>query len=264
MKDRSAPETGGDCDVRLCGGMPADERGFVLITALWLLLLCAAIVSLMMLRSAGRAETIKEGSKLVQAKFDVQAAVDTVAADLLMQGGRSQWARLPAQGIIRIDGRDVTIEASSENGRLDLNDGDLAIIDRALQGLGIASPQRTAFHQSLDSFRAAQGRMTSIADARPLLATLDEGAGGSCIDSWFTLYSGLSQPSETQMSGEMAKALALPIGEGTGAMPMRSGEAIRLYIRASNGYTLLAIIRVVGIQATGYHILRWSDDFTCS
>jgi len=243
--------------------VPTGEGGFVLVTAMWLLLLGAALVSLMMLRSAGRSETNRQAGELIQAKFDAQAAVDTIAADLLIRGSQSAWARLPAHGIIRIGGRDVTVDASSEEGRLDLNDGDPAVIDRALQGSGIAPQKRALFLQTLASLRAGGRRMTSIAEAYPLLQMVEDAGSDSCVDSWFTLYSGLSQPSEDRMSNDMAQALATPAGGAFEPAPVRPGETIRLLIHTSNGYKPLVVARVIGVRASDYEILQWSDNHYC-
>jgi hypothetical protein len=239
-----------------------DERGFVLITALWLLLLCGAVVALMMLRSASRVEVNRAAAIGVQTRLDLESAVETVVADILLRGPQSQWARSPARGSMEIAGHSVTVEVSSEAGRLDLNDGDTAIIGRALQGLGVAASQREAFIAALQQLRVQQHRITNSAEVDRLEATSGI-ASALCIDDDLTLFSGLSRPSEMVMPAELAHALAVPQAGGGPPTAISPGTAIRIRARSGQGASLLAVVRPIGTQDRIYDVLRWTEHPGC-
>lgn len=217
------------------------EQGFVLITALWLLLLCAAVVSLAMFRNGSQARAAANDADIVQRRLDLDAAVETIAADLLIKGPTSVWAQIPAQHGLQINGRDVSVELSSERGRLDLNSGDVATIDRALQGFGASPYERASFNAAMQSQRSRN--LGNFAAAKPLLALL-----GSipCPAQLFTVYSGLTQPDETQMSSEIARALGNPGAAAMTPQAIRPGTAIRLYLRHPGGTKLETIMRLGG------------------
>jgi len=239
-----------------------DEQGFVLITALWLLLLSGAIVALMLLRSAGKAQANRAASQQAQMVFDMDAAVTTVAADLLFRGDQSRWARAPGDGTIDIDGRTLSVRVSSENGRLDLNDGDLTVIDRGLQGLGVAADIRARTGEALRSARARNDRIASPAELNQLLA--EAGAGRIlCLDDDLTLYSGLGRPDESVMPAELARALAIPQAAGEPFASIRPGMPIRLRITTAQGPALTAVIRVVGTMDRAYDVMRWTSGPNC-
>jgi hypothetical protein len=241
---------------------PKGEQGFVLITALWLLLLCGAVVALMMLRGAGKAEASHAAATQVQARLDLDAAVETIVADLLFSGEQSQWARAPVQGTIDIAGRSVSAEVSSEAGRLDLNDGDPAIIDRALQGLGVPAAGREMLAGRLQQFRTQNRRIASQAMLDHVLTGV-AGDAGLCLDRYVTLYSGLTRPDETAMPPSLARALAVPQGGGEAPTALRPGTAIRLRLRSAQGASLLAVIRVVGTLGRTYDVMRWTPAPDC-
>jgi Tfp pilus assembly protein PilX len=66
------------------------EQGFVLIKAVWLLLLCAAIVAVLMLRCNTASTTATD--ELLKQQLALDAATETVIAGLLLRGSISQWA----------------------------------------------------------------------------------------------------------------------------------------------------------------------------
>ncbi|SDD73063.1 hypothetical protein SAMN05444678_12051 [Sphingomonas sp. YR710] len=241
---------------------PEGEQGFVLITALWLLLLCGAVVALMMLRGAGKAEASHAAAVQVQARLDLDAAMQTIAADILFSGDQSQWARAPAQGTVDIDGRSISAEVSSEAGRLDLNDGDPAVIDRALQGLGVAAARRTLLQGRLQQLRNQNRRIASQAMLDHVLAGVAK-SSDVCLDRYVTLYSGLTRPDEAAMPALLAQALAVPQGGGEAPTVLQPGTAIRVRLRTAQGSSLLAVIRVVGTLGRTYDVMRWTPGPKC-
>lgn len=230
------------------------EQGFVLITAMWLLLLCGSLVAFLMLKSAGASNEVKRRSLAVQARFDADAAVETIMADIIFRGPASLWAQIPARGSIDIGGRTVDVAIDSENSRLDLNDADLAIIDRTLLGR-VSARKRLQLVGALQQARA-RGRINNWAEAASLLAPLLE--EGRCAEGWFTLYSGLSKPEEAEGSGGKAEEYA----SQTGSRPVRPGEALRLRV-TSGDVSSQTIVRIFGTRDHAFGTLSWSNGHPC-
>ncbi len=235
------------------------EDGFVLITALWLLLLCGSVVALTMARNSSRAQVVRTEATELQQRLDFEAAIDTIVADLVVQGPASPWAQLPSEGPVTVDGRTLHVAISSEAGRLDLNSGDIATIDRALQGLGAAGSDRAAFRTAIEGTRADGKRFMGFSDAAPILALLHS---LPCPARWFTLYSGLTQPDETQTDDELARAMGRTGSSGFGRQPMKPGTPLRLNLQHPDGSSLQTIIRVGGPNRP-YDVLHWARSIQC-
>ena len=75
---------------------PDSEQGFVLIAAIWLLLLCAVMVAVLMLRGHDRAVAAADASDRLKARLVLESAVETVVADILFNGQASRAATVPA------------------------------------------------------------------------------------------------------------------------------------------------------------------------
>ena len=124
------------------------------------------------LASASRSSTeASQDAVAVQRNLDLETATETVAADLLINGARSQWWRLPGHGTIPIGSSEIDVTVTSEDGRLDLNTADPSVIQDALQGLGFATEDAQAFLAALLA-RRAQGRLSSGADIDSLVGVL--------------------------------------------------------------------------------------------
>jgi len=222
------------------------ETGFVLIGVVWLLLLGTAIVALLMLRGHEQARSaLAEGSAL-QNRLNLDAATESATADILIRGGASDWVHLPANGSVQVGGSTVDVTVTSEDGRLDLNDGDLTVIDSALQGLGYATSARTSFVGALKARRAG-GRITSVADMGRLLAPLQQSAsrGAICLADIFTLESGRNIPDQSRMPRALISALG--VAAISAPAQMRGGESLRIVARSTTGSSLTTIARLIGL-----------------
>ena len=217
------------------------QDGFVLIGAVWLLLLCATLVALIMLRAADENRGAIYESEQLQRVLDLDAATQTVAAELLIQGPASRWARLPAQGDVQFGTRSVAVTVTSEAGRLDLNDGDLKTIDDALLGLGCVSATRARFERALVDGRL-RGRIRSTAEVDALTQVLSPTAAASCAADVFTIDGGLARPDPAQASDRLRRALALTTPEG--ATPFTGSQALRIVASSVTGAHRITIIRV--------------------
>lgn len=88
----------------------------MLIGAAWLLLLATALVALLMLHARTTAHTASREELDLQRELDFDAAIQTVAAELLIEGPASRWWRLPGQGSVALGGRTVDVTVTSEPG----------------------------------------------------------------------------------------------------------------------------------------------------
>jgi len=228
--------------------IPEGEQGFVLIAAIWLLVLAGAIVAVMMLRGMNDARAAKSEGELLQQKLALDGAMDTIVADRLFNGSRSRWSIAPAQGSIEIDGIGVQLRSTSESGRLDLNVADLALIDRALQGLGVSGGGRRIILGRLQARRGGARTLAVWADVDALLAEAQRD-GAVCLADMMTMSSGLAQPQANRMPSQLAFALATP-GRADGA-PFQAGEAQRLEMRTQGGVARTVILRVSGQSGSG-------------
>lgn len=218
------------------------ERGFVLIGAVWLLLLAASLVAILMLRSRSTdAAAIREGGALQQ-DLDLDAARETVAADLLINGPRSQWWRLPARGSVGLGARSVEITMTSEAGRIDLNDADPKAIQDALLGLGFSPADAQAFLAGLLA-RRQQGRIVASAEIDRLIAPLTRANGrGLCLPDLFTIEAGLMQPDAGRAPPVLARALGVVATPDGGVV--RQGEALRIAAASPRGAILMSVQRI--------------------
>lgn len=235
------------------------EQGFVLITALWLLLLCGAIVALMMLRNSGRSAATRGQAQNFQAELNRRAAVETVLADLLFRGPASTWSSPPTSGKMFVNGEVVAVELTSEDGRLDLNSGDPAFIDHSLQTLGANPGERSKLLQQLLAMRALGQSFGSMEEATPWIGRL--ALTEKCSDRWFTVYSGLTQPAENQLPPGLSDRLGIPASPMTRQQP-RQGSALRIEAANAEGATLQVISRIVGTSRTP-DILHWRERQRC-
>lgn len=244
----------------------SNERGFILISAIWLLVLCGSIAAILMLRSiAATRESALDADAFADQAL-LEAAVETTFAGLLFTGGRSHAASVPASGTISIAGRDVTVDVTSENGRIDLNEYPLDKLGAALQGLGIESDDRRRIVGAVHLRRSANRPFRSHAEVAALLRGL-HGPGLECIEDEFTIFSGLSEPRPTQMSSRLARALALgqPGRDNVQAAqePVGAGTPLRLHVRLATQSRLVVVARLTGLHPDPVSVYRWDRGAGC-
>lgn len=243
--------------------VPNNDQGFVLVAAIWLLILCGSIAAILMLRGVERGRQASSESDILKTRLALENAVESVIADMLFNGPRSRWAMVPSSGAMAIGNDDIAVRLSSESGRMDLNDGDLGQIGMLLRGFGFNAQQRQAFLDDLDVRRKQRARLASWPEVDRLLAKLPQDRVlGSCLERELTLYSGLGVPRASQASPELARALAL-----TGSAepsPPEPGTALRIEASSQAGASLLAVVRVIGMQDHPYSVLRWQFNPACA
>lgn len=240
----------------------SSESGYILITAVWLLLLGASIVAVIMLHNLRTAKEYSFEREMLQLRFAKESAIETVVADIVFNGPRSEFARLPAEVTYTIGGTQMNVRVSSENGKIDINQADPALIERALRGLGISALPRQVFLNSIAGERSAGRLYQSITDVERAMEQAGiDGGNGFCPEQFFTVYSGLSQPQPNQMDAALARAL----GGASLAAQVRTklGSAMRVEVSAIEGLPLVAIIRTSGLIEQSYSVLDWSNMRGC-
>jgi len=239
------------------------NEGFILINAIWLLLLCGSIAALIMLRGIERGSAARADGDALNARLGLESGVEAVIADILFNGPRSRWATLPASGSIEVGGDlPPPDRVSSETGRLDLNDGNLDTIDLALRGFGIDATRRRALVDELRAKRARKERIGSWAEAQMLLAGVQGNARRQqCLEQDLTLYSGLAAPRPDQASPQLAHALGLAVAGSSAAI--EPGAAIRIEVTAPQGMALTSVVRLTGARDDPYVAMRWDFGAPC-
>lgn len=238
------------------------EQGYILITAIWMLLLGASIVAVIMAHNLRAAQEISFGREQTQIKYAQESAVETVVADILFNGPRSELARLPAETTYTISGIEMQVRVSSESGKIDINQADPVLIERALRGFGIPGSQRQAFLGIIAGERSAGRLFQSAADVEAAIQQAGIAvASDFCPDDHLTTFSGLGQPVSGQMQPELAKALGQP------SLPNEaragSGIALRVLVTAEGTLPLIAVVRTSGLIRQSYNVLEWSNYNSC-
>jgi general secretion pathway protein K len=240
----------------------AGERGFVLIAAIWLLILAGSITAILMLRSVAAATAAADQSDSVAGRLALESAIETVIADRLFNGTRSRWWLAPSEAAVPIGARQVRVRLTSESGRIDVNLADPALIDAALRGLGVRSAERGRIVARLRALRAMKRRIGSLAELGSLVAGAGA-AAGTCLPDHLTYVSGLAEPRPDQMSRRLARALGRP---GGASMPagLESGAALRVEAMEAATAPIVAIVRISGAADRPVQISAWGAPSPCS
>jgi hypothetical protein len=240
------------------------ERGFVLIAAIWLLILAGSITAVLMLRGLSAVAAASGHADAAGRRLALESAIETILADRLFKGRTSAWHMVPARGTILIGGREIFIRLTSDGGRLDVNMADPALIDSALQGFGVGAAERGAIVTRLRALRARKKRIGSGADLDRLLASASRGAG-VCLADHFTWVSGLAEPRPDQVSRELARALSGrggAIGDDRPGEP-EGGSGLRVEASDGGGSAMLAIVHVSGLAEQPLLFSAWGSPFSC-
>lgn len=247
------------------------ERGFILISAVWLLVLCGAIAAVMMLRSIAAARETRSAGEELQRKALMEGAVETVFANILFGNSRSPRATAPSSAPIPIGGRAVQVSLTNEAGRIDLNEYPLAKLSEVLQGLGVEAEDRQRILAALKERREAGRPLTSGEEMRALFAGVAlegaEAAEGGCLEQEFTIFTGLPAPRESQVSDRLAKAIGLAragqAGTGPNAEPVGAGTPLRAEARFGSGPPLTAVARLTGLNERPVAASSWGQAPPC-
>lgn len=209
------------------------EQGFVLIAAIWLLILGGSVVAVLMVRAISSARAASSGVEALKQKATLDAATETVWADILFNGNRSQWASLPATGPMTLYGMSVSVAVTNEAQRIDVNEGDPKLIDETLREHGVDVTSRQSFRSLLSAKQSAGLRIGSMDDLRGVLrkSGIGQGAAG-CLTDMLTVFGGVTT--------------ALP--QRPVARTIQPGDALRVEVRVGISRRLRSIARIAGLR----------------
>lgn len=229
--------------------LPRAERGFVLIGAIWLLVLAGAIGAALLLRSLGEARNAAAESRALSDRMILDGAGEAAFASLLFDGQRSPLTG--GAGAVTIGGTRVGLRVTSEGSRFDVNEADPALIESALRALNVPAAGRTRIVAQLTEARTVRRRLASHAELRRLL-----GPDAGPFEDVFTLYSGLPQPAGGQTPEDLARSLAAPAGPPQ-PIELRGGTPIRIDLALPSGARLTAVARLTAMQDDPLSVQRW-------
>lgn len=238
------------------GSHPSHERGYILIGAIWLLVLAGSVAAALLLRSLATAREAAAESEALRDKLALDGAAQAALAAMLFDGDRASTARA-----MTIDGRTLAVAFSSENGRIDANAAPLPLIEQALRGAGLDAAARGRI---LAGFAAARGAKTEIASQAELRAVLARGGGEGtpCVEDLFTLASRLEGPLPGQTGEKVARVLGMAVS-GEGAAPSSSGAPLRIEASLPGGAALTAVARITGLSQAPLTVHRWEYRRDC-
>jgi general secretion pathway protein K len=253
---RPSPEPGPDGE---------RERGFVLIAAIWLLILAGSIAAILMLRSLAAATAAADRTEEVERRLALESATETLLADRLFNSQRSRWWQAPTEGAVMIGAREVRLRMTSESGRLDVNNADIELIASALRGLGVAKGDRDRIVQRLTALRTLKKGISSAAELDALIAGVAT-PPEICLGEELTFVSGLAEPNPNHMSAALSRALGGRGGaRGDGAAaPVEGGAALRIEAREPGGAPLVSIVRLVGLPDRPLETSVWAMPSSCA
>lgn len=206
-----------------------DEGGYALIATLWLLLLSASVAGMLMMRAVetSKASAVQRASLMKSATEE--SALQTAAADLLLNGTASRFGTLPSSAAYETNGRTISVSASFESERLDINETSLESIDVHLRAQGVIASTRAALLARLSASRAGGAQIESNAAVSGLIEE-------PCVAASFTAYGGRTSASPTLN------------GFGVGAQSQNAG-AWRLRVEGmGGGRTIVARPGIAGQQ----------------
>ncbi|PHR19857.1 MAG: hypothetical protein COA41_06810 [Sphingopyxis sp.] len=229
---------------------------------MWLLMLGGSIVALLMLRNLHAAEAYSDDRERVQLRYAQESAVETVVADILFNGPRSEFARLPADTIYRFGDNTLKVSVTGEGGKIDVNQADSNLIERALRGLGVAALPRQTFVSRVKERQRSGQLFRSIADVEEAMSQAGfDGTGDLCAEEVFTVYSGLALPKASQMEPKLARALGRASLEADARTSI--GSAMRIKVQGEQGLPLVAVVRVSGLIGQSHKVLDWRYGAAC-
>ena len=239
---------------------PGSERGFILIAAIWLLILCGSITAVLTLRAVAGYRAADAAGDAFSDTLALDAALETVLADLLFKGQASRWALLPAEGTISGGGGEVAVRVTSELGRIDVNEADPELLDRLLRSVGVETAERQSMIARIAIRRSTRQPISSWDELRPLLGDSGQQAA-ICVEPHLTMFSGLSAPQPVSMPPALAAALgsAAPAG----AVPLAPGTPLRIELRLASGAALTAWARITGLLHEPYAVIGFQRRPVC-
>ncbi len=205
----------------------------MLISAMWLLLLGAAIAALLMLHAMTASRDLRIEDDRFLADHAQADAIETVAADLVFSGQTSHWSQLPSSGTLTLDARTIDAAAAGEDQYLDINKAEPKLIDGALQDHGYDGATRTALLGRIAIARASGHRIASYAEVAALGTGIVQAGREDCLLNVLSPFGGNGQ----NAGGSLRPGSAVRLSFSTGSS--RHIQTLRLVAANDRPYALL-------------------------
>ncbi len=235
---------------------PVTDNGYVLITAIWLLLLAAAVLALIVTQNARSDSNARFEKRIVARQMALESGLSTAIFDAATVLSLDKPLSLPMVRRYTISGIDMTVVFRDENGKLDVNRSDPELIRRAMQGLAVSSDIAVNFTQRIAEKRLVDRKIVSLEDIDQELAIagLDRSNSGFCARRYFTVFASSGQPNPKSMRAELARALAIPIS--TDDQPTDVATIFAVEVKPRNGAPLYARVFLRGGGAKMFELLH--------
>lgn len=217
------------------------ERGYALISALWLLLLAAVLAGALTAHSVTRARAVAQLRAELLLELRATSAIESAMADIVFNGNQSAIGQNSGAVAYHFGGRDIAVRASSERNRIDINDAPVELVDAALRRAQIGAELRGRVLSAIAARRAERRRFASLADIDRAVADDDGSGANACLLDVLTVAGGRSSPAP----------------EGAPPLPplLDNGAAVRLHI-VDGGYRFMAVVQQSSSQRTPIGLLE--------
>ena len=223
--------------------IPDEDAGYALISALWLLLLAASLSGVLMLRSVRASEALVADRSAIRDHLRLDSALETALADMLFYGQASVIARSGGAGRYSVDGSDITVRASTESNRVDINIAPLPIIEAALTQRGVSPDRRASILDTLTVMRAQRLPISGLNEWQSLTTggTGTESPPKPCTTDAFTVAGGRTNMAEDAGTNGLASDPYAGASAG-GGDSMVGGSAGMTRLNASLGSRGVTIV----------------------
>ncbi len=243
---------------------PENERGYILMSAIWLLLIAAAIVALVALKEQQLSKSLRFEQAQAARQMAMESAVDQLVTDLFGAPQESATPLFPFRRQYRIAGYVINVIARDEAGKLNVNTADPDLVRRGLQGLNLNGGVAAKFADILSLSRRQNKSIQSLEeiDQKLLEAGFNPQTAGFCPRRYLTIYGSGGTPDPSAIPPELARALAIPRPSET-VPPNNNPSVISLEIRSPGGPPIFARITPSDEGQSIYQFLHYHYGNEC-
>jgi hypothetical protein len=183
----------------------ANNKGAVLLHTLMLLMVATSLIMIVIAVSRRNVGQVAAFEDKTRTEILVEASVETIVRDLMEHGQRSEWLNPPGhRRRIAVDGAEVEASVTDVRGLVDINDSNLALIERLLSSQLGNESGRQALERLRERRANAVGRLGTYVDMAAALGLSIEQL--ACLQPDVTLFSMLDQP-DSRYSPDALKEL---------------------------------------------------------
>lgn len=242
------------------------NSGFVLLHALWLLLLGVTLAAAALTLSYQHKQRSYANAKRTRVEIAVESAVHQVLYELIDEGRPGRWTGAEVTGTVSVDRIDVAVRVVDAAGLVDLNSAD----DETLLNLFSALPAPANPQRLLSSLRGTQealphgpGRLRGFAEIESLHGMTPDLF--ACLYPHVTMFTGASTPAPEFTSPWLRQVLHMQDADGHSSVlegnVSNAGRVYRIEAQAHAGSEgtrrLDAHVRFTGHRDQPYWIYAW-------